>query len=78
MQGSGYCNVPTGTAGLTVAGLLVSAGLFGWSALAGGMIRHDELRTDSSRVTFPTEGAALVDSMAPAKREGRSDGDRDD
>jgi hypothetical protein len=77
-QSRGGRNVPTGTAGLTLAGLLVSSGLFGWSALAGGLIRHDELRTDTSRVTIPTEGAALVDSMAPAKREGRSDGDRDD
>lgn len=71
-------NVPTSTAGLTLAGLVVSAGLFGWSALAGGAIRHDELRADGSNVTIPAEGAGTVDSAPPVRQEGRSDGDRDD
>ena len=34
-----------GLSGATVAGLLLSAGLFGWAALAGGAIRHDESRS---------------------------------
>jgi hypothetical protein len=71
-------NVPTSTASLTLAGLVVSAGLFGWSALAGGLIRHDELRAGSSRVTIPAEGRMPVDTMPSARREGTSDGDRDD
>lgn len=29
--------------GVVLLGLLISAGLFGWAALAGGQIRHDEL-----------------------------------
>ncbi len=71
-------SVPTSTAGLTIAGLVVSSGLFGWSALAGGQIRHDELRAGTSNIVIPAEGAATVDSVAPARREGTSDGDRDD
>jgi len=77
-QSRGGRGIPTTTTGLTLAGLLISSGLFGWSALAGGLIRHDELRTDTSGLTIPAEGAAPVDSLAPATREGKSDGDRDD
>jgi hypothetical protein len=78
-QSRGGRRVPIAPAGLTLAGLLVSSGLFGWAALAGGMIRHDELRSDSSRLMIPAEGAAPADSLAPGGREGRkSDGDRDD
>lgn len=64
--------VPTATAGLTLAGLLVSSGLFGWTALAGGVIRHDELRTGNSAITAP------ADSTTTARQGGKSDGDRDD
>jgi hypothetical protein len=70
--------VPTASAGLTLAGLLVSSGLFGWSAVAGGLIRHDELRTDSSSATIPAENAAPVGGSAPARQGVKSDGDRDD
>ena len=44
--------VPMATAGITLAGLAVSAGLFGWTALAGGRIRHEEIR--------PGAGAAAI------------------
>jgi hypothetical protein len=36
--------VPKAASGITLAGLAVSAALFGWTALAGGHIRHDEVR----------------------------------
>ncbi len=36
--------VSGGVAGITLAGLGLSAALFGWTALAGGQIRHDEIR----------------------------------
>jgi hypothetical protein len=36
--------VPKPASGITLAGLAVSAALFGWTALAGGHIRHDEVR----------------------------------
>ena len=34
--------------GLTLAGLAVSAGLLGWTALLGGPIRHEEIRAGTS------------------------------
>jgi hypothetical protein len=37
-----------GLGGLTLAGLALSAGLLGWTALLGGPIRHEEIRTDTS------------------------------
>jgi len=37
--------VPKTAAGGVVAALAVSAGLFGWAALSGGVIRHDEIRS---------------------------------
>ena len=37
--------------GATLAGLALSAGLFGWTALAGGEIRHDEVRAGAATVT---------------------------
>ena len=71
-QSRGGRDVPRRTAGITLAGLAVSAGLFGWTALAGGMIRHDEIR--------PT-----VTANAPQGNDGqlgtgekRHDGDADD
>lgn len=68
-QSRGDRPVATGLAGLSVAGLLVSAGLFGWAALAGGVIRHDEIR----------DGAALVQPAgeAPADNPGTGGGDDD-
>ncbi len=78
--------VPTMTAGLTLAGLAVSSGLFGWAALAGGVIRHDELRpgglafTSAADSTAGTVGGPMLpgDSTAPAMGERKSNGDRDD
>lgn len=55
--------------GLTLAGLAVSAGLLGWTALAGGSIRHDEIRTTA------TAAATAADQAAEAKREGAEDDD---
>jgi hypothetical protein len=43
-QGRGGRPLPRGLAGLSLAGLVLSAGLFAWTALAGGVIRHDEIR----------------------------------
>jgi hypothetical protein len=37
-----------GLGGLTLAGLAVSAGLLGWTALLGGPIRHDEIRASAT------------------------------
>ena len=37
--------------GATLAGLVLSAGLFAWAALAGGEIRHDEVRAGAASVT---------------------------
>jgi hypothetical protein len=64
--------VPMGTARLTLVGLLVSSGLFGWAALAGGRIRHDELR--HGRAGF----VATTDSTTPARQGDHHDGHRDD
>ena len=56
-QSRGERPVSTGLAGLTAAGLLLSAGLFGWTALAGGTIRHDEIRDGGSgAVLAPVPG----------------------
>ncbi len=46
----------------TLGGLVLSAGLFGWAALAGGMIRHEEIRPGTTSVT---------------QSEGRPDADHD-
>ena len=43
--------------GVTLAGLGLCAGLFGWTALAGGNIRHDEIRSGPMAVQ-PGEAAA--------------------
>lgn len=37
-----------GLGGLTLAGLALSAGLLGWTALLGGPIRHEEIRASAS------------------------------
>lgn len=37
-----------GLGGLTLAGLALSAGLLGWTALLGGPIRHEEIRAAAS------------------------------
>jgi hypothetical protein len=58
-QSRGGRDVPRATAGLTLAGLAVSAGLFGWAALAGGVIRHDEVRAGAVAAT-PGDSAAQV------------------
>jgi hypothetical protein len=65
-------HVPAATAGLTLAGLLLSSCLFGWAALAGGRIRHDELRNGKAAVM------TAADSTTTGRQGGRSDGDRDD
>lgn len=46
--------------GATLAGLALSAGLIGWAALAGGEIRHDEVRADAASVT-PNESRPDAD-----------------
>jgi hypothetical protein len=43
-----------------LGGLVLSAGLFGWAALAGGVIRHDEIRTGAVSAT-PSEGRSDAD-----------------
>lgn len=48
--------------GITLAGLAVSAGLLGWTALLGGSIRHDEIRTTTT-------------AAAPAADQGQADKD---
>jgi hypothetical protein len=64
--------VPRGTAGITLAGLAVSAGLFGWTALAGGVIRHDEIRPGA------TASAPMVRDSQLGSGGKRHDGDADD
>ncbi len=64
--------VPGGTAALTLAGLLVSSGLFGWSALAGGAIRHDEVRSQAASIS------TVADTAQTSITDGNSRGDRDD
>jgi hypothetical protein len=63
-------DVPKATARLTLAGLAVSSALFGWAALAGGVIRHDEVR-DGAVAATPGDSTAQV---GEAKR----DRDKDD
>ncbi len=41
--------------GVTLAGLVLSAGLLGWTALLGGPIRHDEIRSEATAVAPPAE-----------------------
>ena len=72
-QGRGDRPAATGLAGITAAGLLVSAGLFGWAALAGGVIRHDEIR-DGAVVAQP---AADLPADGPGAGGGDHDGDDD-
>jgi hypothetical protein len=55
-QSRGGQQVPRATAGITLAGLALSAGLFGWTALAGGRIRHDEIRSGAADSTLSPEG----------------------
>jgi len=54
---------------ITLGGLAMSAGLFAWTALAGGVIRHDEIRTGAQAV-------APLDSAPHARAEG-ADRDHD-
>jgi hypothetical protein len=68
-QSRGGREVPTVSSGLTFAGLVVSSTLFGWSALAGGAIRHDELRPAAL-------GGPLDSAQSRISNEG-SHGDRD-
>lgn len=84
-QSRGGRRVPTTTAGITLAGLGLSAALFGWTALAGGVIRHDEIRSGvtamrSAGDSLPgADGRALPDTASGDDRgNARSDGDRDD
>lgn len=72
-QSRGDRPVATGLTGITAAGLLVSAGLFGWAALAGGVIRHDEIR-DGATLAQPA-GALPTDSLGAGG--GDDDGDDD-
>ena len=46
--------------GAALTGLVISAGLFGWTALAGGQIRHDEVRAGAVSVT-PNESRPDAD-----------------
>lgn len=58
--------VSTGLAGISAAGLALSAGLLGWAALAGGVIRHDELRASAATMApSPGEAGATDSSGAP-------------
>lgn len=63
--------IPRRTAGITLAGLAVSAGLFAWTSLSGGVIRHDEIRPGSQAV-------AHSDTMPGEEAEGgKHDGNKD-
>jgi hypothetical protein len=70
-QSRGGREVPRRTAGITLAGLALSAGLFGWTALAGGRIRHDEIRSTAT-ASAPTADDRQLGS------EGHRDRDADD
>ncbi|MDZ4864454.1 MAG: hypothetical protein SGJ01_13540 [Gemmatimonadota bacterium] len=59
-QSRGGRNVNRLFSGATLAGLVLSAGLFGWAALAGGEIRHDEVRAEAATVT-PNDGRPDAD-----------------
>lgn len=58
-QSRGGRPVPTGTAGLTLAGLVLGSLLFGWTALAGGAIRHEEIRPGA--IAADSGGAVMAD-----------------
>ena len=47
-QSRGGRDPSRGLGGLTLAGLAVSAGLLGWTALLGGPIRHEEIRAGAT------------------------------
>ncbi|MBK7786357.1 MAG: hypothetical protein KA180_02705 [Gemmatimonadales bacterium] len=72
-QSRGDRPVTIGLTGLTAAGLLASAGLFGWAALAGGVIRHDEIRAG----TALAPPAAEQPADGPGAGGGDDDGDDD-
>ncbi len=72
-QSRGERQVSTGLAGLTAAGLLVSAGLFGWTALAGGAIRHDEIRAESGAALAPAPGDTGQQGEAGHDHDGDND-----
>jgi hypothetical protein len=55
-QSRGARDVNRLLSGATLGGLMLSAGLFGWAALAGGRIRHDEIRSGTSSVTSSAGG----------------------
>jgi len=57
-QSRGGRDLPRATGGITLAGLALSAGLFGWTALAGGVIRHDEIRAGAIAGTAEDTTAA--------------------
>ncbi|MEO8635967.1 MAG: hypothetical protein ABI587_11885 [Gemmatimonadales bacterium] len=59
-QSRGTRDVNRMLSGATLGGLVLSAGLFGWAALAGGNIRHEEVRTGTASVT-PSEGRLDAD-----------------
>jgi len=46
--------------GATLAGVVLSAGLFAWAALAGGEIRHEEVRAGAANMT-PSESRPDAD-----------------
>jgi hypothetical protein len=54
-QSRGGRAMPRATAGITLAGLLLSAGLFAWTAQTGGVIRHEEIRPGAVAAT-PAQG----------------------
>lgn len=57
--------------GITAGGLALSAALFGWTALAGGVIRHDEVRPGAAAL------APGGESGQAATGGGQHDGDDD-
>ncbi len=70
-QSRGKHPAAAGLGGITAAGLGLSAVLFGWTALAGGQIRHDEVRPGATASTSGGDGG-------PAETGGgQHDGDDD-
>jgi hypothetical protein len=71
-QSRGGKELPRATGGLTLAGLALSAGLFGWTALSGGVIRHDEIRAGAVAGALDNNEAARAE---PERRQRDRDHD---
>ncbi len=77
---------PRALGGITLAGLLVSAGLLGLTGLSGGQIAHDEIRGPLAAAGEAGPGTGAVgsmaadslaaDSLAPARDRDDDDDDR--